>query len=898
MLDQSALQEWARKLHFGEQAENIIQQIRDSAPARRVQSRRGNVSGRYPSRKMGVTIQFESHRHELAAIYELEHDPSVLEFYDQPPSIKLSWITSAGRGIGIFHTPDFFVLRTDAAGYEECKPEQELVRLAEKSPQRYQRDKTGCWRCPPGESSAGQVGFYYRLRSSDGINWVWQRNIQFLEDYLRDDQPPMNVVARETIRSIITNQWGVSLGDMIGQAANVANRDEIYSLIAAGEIYVDLATAPLVNPEQVRLFANHEMAVAQSHLRGGAAQAEDLSASVVMLSVGQTVIWDGVTWKILNVGQALIVLGGEERTLNEVPRQQFEELVKTGRIRGATNNSTTIMNPEISRRLETATEADFRIANRRAERVRAHLRGEALPPDSSVPERTLRHWTAQYRAAEIVGGAGYTGLLPRTARRGNRMPKLPEQSKGLMTQFIGREYETLKQQSRSAVYAKLLKAGEEQGVQVPSYKTFCKEVHQRATPEQTLKRQGRRAAYQQEAFYWELELTTPRHGDRPFEICHLDHTQADIELVCSETGVNLGRPWVSFLSDAFSRRILSTWLTFDPPSYRSCMMALRECVRWHSRLPQILVVDGGREFESVYFETLLARYECIRKTRPGAQPRFGSVCERIFGTAGTQFFHNLAGNTQITRSVRQVTKSVEPKTQALWTLGRLAERLNQWADEVYDATDHPSLGQSPQVAFAQGLLQTGQRPWRLIPYDEEFLIWTRPTTSKGTAKVLSGRGVVIHHLLYWCEAFRNPQVEGRQVAIRYDPYDAGRAWALVNHHWFECHSEYYAVFQGRSEKELILATQELRARRSRHSMHTQVTSRQLATFLQSVEAEEALLKQRLHDREARRLVAAVEGGLPSDSEHPTLTEQPVEQADLAAAGAQEIAEEREQYEEF
>src|SRR5262249_13106650 len=171
---------------------------------------------------------------------ELEHDSSVLEFYDQPPSIKLNWVTAAGRRIGIFHTPDYFVIRVDAVGYEECKPEQELLRLAEKSPQRYQRDETGCWRCPPGESCAGQVGLYYRLRSSDGINWIWQRNIQFLEDYLRDDRPPMNAVAGATIRSLVTDQWGISLSGLIGQAEGVANRDEIYSLIAAGDIYVDL----------------------------------------------------------------------------------------------------------------------------------------------------------------------------------------------------------------------------------------------------------------------------------------------------------------------------------------------------------------------------------------------------------------------------------------------------------------------------------------------------------------------------------------------------------------------------------------------------------------------------------------------------------------------------------
>jgi transposase InsO family protein len=151
--------------------------------------------------------------------------------------------------------------------------------------------------------------------------------------------------------------------------------------------------------------------------------------------------------------------------------------------------------------------------------------------------------------------------------------------------------------------------------------------------EQTAKRQGHRAAYAREDFYWELELTTPRHGDRPFEIAHIDHTELDIETVCSRTGRVLGRPWLTLLTDAFSRRVLAFYLTFDPPSYRSCMMVLRECVRRHARLSQIVVVDGGRDFQSIYFETLLARYECTKKTRPAAKPRFGSVCERLFGTS-------------------------------------------------------------------------------------------------------------------------------------------------------------------------------------------------------------------------------------------------------------------------
>jgi putative transposase len=82
---------------------------------------------------MGCTIQFESHRGELAAIYQFEHDPAVLAFYDQPGAIKLVSPSKKGRQIGVLHTPDFFVIREDGCGWIECKMEDHLVQLAEQS---------------------------------------------------------------------------------------------------------------------------------------------------------------------------------------------------------------------------------------------------------------------------------------------------------------------------------------------------------------------------------------------------------------------------------------------------------------------------------------------------------------------------------------------------------------------------------------------------------------------------------------------------------------------------------------------------------------------------------------------------------------------------------------------
>ncbi len=151
-----------------------------------------------------------------------------------------------------------------------------------------------------------------------------------------------------------------------------------------------------------------------------------------------------------------------------------------------------------------------------------------------------------------------------------------------------------RQRGLKAVWGEYVNESEKRKVPYASYSSFVAAAKQRPRYEQTKKRQGPRAAYQHESFYWTLDrATTPRHGDRPFEIAHIDHTELDIELRCSRTGRNLGRPWATFMVDAYTRRVLVVYLSYDPPSYRTCMAVIRECVRRHGRMPQTIVVDGG-----------------------------------------------------------------------------------------------------------------------------------------------------------------------------------------------------------------------------------------------------------------------------------------------------------------
>jgi transposase InsO family protein len=633
----------------------------------------------------------------------------------------------------------------------------------------------------------------------------------------------------------------------------------MYFLIVTDGLYVDLRATPLAEPDKVQVFLSRETAHAHAVLAPIAPSTP--RPHILQAPVGTSLLWDGKPWSILNIGLTLTTLRSERDELADIPHDTFETLLQQGKITGLDIQSQETQQGQIQTRLVQATHLDFQEANRRYA-----LLGEWQSPISEsntapVSARTLQRWQQRYREAEVTLGRGYLGLLPRTGARGNRLKKLPEQAETLMEQFILNDYETLKQKPKQEVYIAFERQAKLEGLAIiPTYKTFWKRIKQRPAYEQALKRQGKRAATQIEPWVWELERTTPRHGDRPLEIGHLDHTLLDVELVSARTGRPLGRPWASFLTDAFTRRLLAIYITFDPPSYRSCMMLLRECAWRYGRLPQIMVVDGGREFDSIYFETLTAYYGCTKKTRPWAHPRYGSVCERLFGTANSQFIHDLLGNTQIMQRVRQVTKKIQPKGQAVWTLGDLYDYLSIWAFEVYDLAEHPALGQSPADAFKMGLSTTGERTHMRYDDDFRYLSLAGPRREKkGTAKVEQGRGVKINYVYYSSKFFALPGVEGTDVLVRYDPFNIGVAFAFVQGNWVQCLSEHYLQLRGHTEREIQIASGELRKSLQNHGRGASVTAKRLADFLASAEAHEVVLTQRQHDLENRDVLTRMGG---------------------------------------
>ncbi|MTJ50941.1 DDE-type integrase/transposase/recombinase, partial [Dolichospermum sp. UHCC 0259] len=477
-------------------------------------------------------------------------------------------------------------------------------------------------------------GLKYHIRTDSELHPIFTQNLIFLEDYLRFNTNIPHTIT-EQILTAVQAQPGITITATLASIPGVRAND-IYAIIATEQLYVDLYAVPLVEHWRVQLYLDQQTHQAYTHLAITSQHHQPIPPPTALLP-NTVLLWDSNPWTLVNIGETSTTLLPEIGQPIQLPTAYFRQLLESGNIKIQNSEKQAPINDAVQALMDAASPTDLSLANQRFHLVQAYIQRHTDIYKDIAPS-TLKRWVKQFREAEARYGCGYVGLLPQAKNRGNRHPKAPNQSSELLDKFITEHFETPRQAPAASVYRLYVRACNELNIQPLSSRTFYHRLKQRPIHEQTKKRQGAKAAYSTEPTILELTKTTPQHGDRPFAIVHIDHTQLDIELRSQATGRNLGRPWLTLLIDAYSRRIMSVYLTFDPPSYRSCIQRF-------GRFPQTVVVDGGKEFHSIYFDTLLARYHCIKKTRPGGKPRFGSVIERLFGTTNTEFVYNLLGNT-------------------------------------------------------------------------------------------------------------------------------------------------------------------------------------------------------------------------------------------------------------
>jgi putative transposase len=852
-MENEELNLWLKRKGIPEATINLIHSIRTSDPVRKVNSRGNNVTGFFSSEKMGFTLQFESHSLELAAIYEKEYDEKVIEYYEQPNQLKISYPDKNGKDRARRYTPDFFVIEEDWIGWEEWKEEEELKKLAEENPYKYVRDSNNIWRMPPAEKKAKEYGLSFRVRSSSELNKKYIRNIQFLQEYIL--QPgEVSSIARDFLLETVKQRPTIKLSDLLNGSTQIYSADDIYQLIANREIFVDMHGELIENSEKNLLYPSIEsLKTHHNMLQNQNNNLQKININTFDLSEGTLLQW-GIEIFLIKVVVGDKILLEKNGKIVDLDLSFVEELIIKGEIKGISKKEKTENEKELSELFLSVDSEIMKEALRRYKFVERVLNGEDYD-NIEVPERTLRRWVSSYKKAENKFNFGLVGLYNQKKQRGNRTRKMEPEVIKMTEEYIEKIYENPVQKNAKTVHSQLERYCKESGFDPPSYNTFIKLIKKRDIHTQTLKRKGPRAAYNtEERVHLYLEIGSPRHGRRPFEIVHIDHTQLDIELL-SEDGENFGKPYLTLAVDAFSRKVLAFYLTFDPPSYRSNMMVIRELVRIYKRMPASVVVDNGKDFQSIYFDHLLAMYKVTKKKRPPHKSRSGNVIERLFGTNDKQFIHNLIGNTQITKNVRQVTKSNNPKNNAVWTLIPFHKVLGEYLYEIYNNAHHTTLGMSPNNLFLKNISVTGKRKNVYIKDFEDFKILTLPETDKETRIVQIGEGVKINGFYYWCDKFRDPEFHRKEVMIRYEPFDMSKAYAYIDNHWVELFSQhYYDLLIGRTEKEIQVISQEIKKKNTLNGIKKQVTASEIAEFLYRAETTQNIELQRKKDREMRKLL--------------------------------------------
>lgn len=771
MFEKKQLTDLFERLGTPEKGRSLVLRARATAPVREVKSTGNNTVTVIASRKMGRPIRTESRHVECNTAINYEFDDQVVEYYAQPCKLQLEVIEPVTGEIHSFtHWPDFLVLRHDGIYLIECKSHDKLLRLADKTPWRYKRDSEGRWFAPLIEEQLAALGIRYTVVSDHDVSPRRIENYQHLADYFHPATEPCPEATLSKIQSLLDEEGIVTLFDLTTDPYRLSI-DHILKAIADRLLVADLDQDQLFELRDARIFRDESLREF-SAFEAMSPPLPGRDRFDLQVEAGTRFRFDGKRLSIVFVGEREILCTCDEGRQVPVTRDWLIDAFSNGKI------TVDAAPPPKSLDFSRYAQQDIEVALKRARVLQAD---RAAP---QVPERTRYRWKAKVASAKANGGHAVLALAPRTAARGNRTPRLSDEQLRMMSDVIHAHWRTPQAINIRSCHNFLAVTCEAAGIRPPSYETLRKHIKHTSSNADVRIRSGKRKAYQERDFIAELHFDTPPHGCRPFQYVHIDHTLLDIEMISSRTGKSLGRPWLTTAIDAYTRRIVGFYLSFDPPSSMTLTMIIRDIVRRFNRLPEFIVTDNGKEFLSFGFEAFLQVLGVHLRFRPAGQPRAGSVMERIFGTVNTQYIHNLAGNTKAMKDVRTVSGSHLPRKLAEWTLRDLYIGIEYWATEYYDREVHPALDMSPRDAFSRGLTVSGSRPQRYVAFNQDFLIATCPNVDReGLRQIDSQRGVKVNGLLYWCAEFKAPALASKKVNVRFDPWDASSVFVQINGQW-------------------------------------------------------------------------------------------------------------------
>lgn len=787
--NQQELDEFVERHHLNDEGRDYLRRTLAN-PSRNVGGTTTNVVSDNPCPKMGCSIQAESDSAEARAALDYVFDDDVVAYFDQAPPLELDYVNGDGRRIRTTTKPDFLVLRR-STGYhlEEWKPESARVSLPEEKPGRYVwHDDTVI--SPSAMASATKLNMQYGLRFSDEIPRTRTRNQRWLLSYLFPDADIVYIPYLTLVSQLFTERSFIPYEELVsydGISADITNW-----ALANGYLAIDWDNVLLPQPHEILVF--RDTAAAYAYRLATAKIENDSTPDPIhpfsrdLFGPGQTFVIDGRRYCIDISGHTKLFATDEHSGVFEKDWSFIEKLYHSRTLH--LENRTDLAERHELSTLQQASPAQISNAIERLETINLIRQGKRTISELSCSARTIRRWTAQIKMAASAGLPEIIGLIDDTAARGYRGPHIDASLSNQIDSEIGERLKDVHRPSVYSMYLSIKKIVEESGDSMISLSAFYKRVKKLRTLDAIRKAAGSKVAYQQESVYWQLELSTPIHCERPFELIHIDHTLLDIRPISSISGEPMSRPWLTIAMDAYSRRVVGFWLTYHAPSYATVMMVLYDIFRRFGRRPGSIITDWGPEFGAKALKQLCQGLSIRKVMRPKSAAKFGAVLERMFGITNAALIHNLAGNTKATKQVRTLTREVSPEAHAGLYLENLYSGLEEYFFDIYDTKKHPTLLRTPRVCFSDGRITAGGRPHELIRVDD-VLELLMPNVRGSTRNVDPSRGIYANYEYYGNTLLADLSLKGKDFAVKVVPFHPGIVLVYCKGQWLHCKSKWH-----------------------------------------------------------------------------------------------------------
>ncbi|KAB8144892.1 DDE-type integrase/transposase/recombinase [Chloroflexia bacterium SDU3-3] len=417
------------------------------------------------------------------------------------------------------------------------------------------------------------------------------------------------------------------------------------------------------------------------------------------------------------------------------------------------------------------------------------------PTTESVPTGNNRHTRAaigqatsnrsiqRWLSAFLESGFDIRALVPNTPGHGrkgktNLKAELEAIVQGILAECVAKPQYRTAQDVYFMIINRLrdenaLRSPSEQLVP-PSPSTLYRRIQ--ATGIQTVLR--RRASRK------ELQTDAPvAQGPQPTRILErveIDHTLLDVFIVDEEDRLPIGRPTLTYALDVYTGFPFGFYLGFEPPSYRTISSCLQhgilpkadtsQCYETKNSwlaygLPELLVIDNGKEFIGQDLEHACAQLGIILERMPVHTPWFKGSIERFFRTNNTGLIHTLPGTTfsnMIDRGDYNVF------AHACLPLNTLLKILHIFLLDIYAQRWHDGIGGIPAKRWAESVAN-GFIP-SLHNNAEEVRLLLQPNETR----TLQRHGIDFESLVYQSPdiaQMRSVLGSGTTVAIKYDPAD-------------------------------------------------------------------------------------------------------------------------------